>query len=118
MQALQWPFCLQAASAAAKAFRGLCIRCAARLTNPADVEGLIGPAHTTLQTSTTSSSGAAVHALAGCGFGTVKAVQAMQRVESFCLKLIASHWSSSISMKGIGMFLSCVGQDDTANILG
>lgn len=51
LQALTMP---QAAPAAAKAFRGLCIRCAPRLTNPADVEGLIGLAHTALQTAATS----------------------------------------------------------------
>ena len=85
-----WPFSLQAAAAAAKAFRGLCIRCAARLTNPADVEGLIGLAHTALQTSVPSSTGAALHALCAvhafadhCS-GTMKAMQAKQCVESFC----------------------------------
>ena len=45
---------LQAVPAAAKALRGLCIRCSVRLSNPAAVDTLISHAHTALQASATS----------------------------------------------------------------
>jgi len=39
---------VQARLAAAKAFRVLCVRCAARLSSPAVLSGLVGLAHTAL----------------------------------------------------------------------
>ena len=46
--------CFQARPAAAKAVRALCVRCAAQLSTPAVVFGLIGLAHTALQAQATS----------------------------------------------------------------
>ncbi len=49
--------CVQARLAAAKAFRVLCVRCSARLSSPAVLSGLVGLAHTALNSQQVAAQG-------------------------------------------------------------
>ena len=53
--------CVQARLAAAKAFRVLCVRCAARLSSPAVLSGLVGLAHTALNSQQAAAQGELRH---------------------------------------------------------